>query len=225
MLDTAITLFGTPVTWLEVVAFVLALASVACTLYEIHWGWPLAIVSSALYAWLFFANRLYGDVAVQSYFVATSAWGWWEWLFGRRAAAADGERAAAAAAQPLHVVALGRRARVLLLAGWLAAWPLTGVFLARYTDTDVPYFDALPTAGSFIGQALLGLKYLENWPVWLVVNVVSVALYAYKSLTLTALLYVVFALMAAAGWRRWSRQLAAARQPDAARRPDAARHP
>ena len=78
--------------------------------------------------------------------------------------------------------------------GWvagltLAAWPLLGLVLQRYTDSDVPYLDALPTAGSVAGQFLLGRKLVENWLVWLAVNVFSVGLFAIKGLWLTALLY------------------------------------
>ena len=73
------------------------------------------------------------------------------------------------------------------------------------TDTDEPWWDAFPTAASVIGQWLLGRKYVENWPAWVIVNVVSVALFAYKGLWLTVLLYVVFIAMSFAGWRAWQR--------------------
>lgn len=63
MFDTAFTLLQTPVTWLEVLAFVLALANIACNVAEIHWGWPLTLAASGLYAWLFYASGLYGEVA------------------------------------------------------------------------------------------------------------------------------------------------------------------
>lgn len=198
MLETAFTLFGAGVTWLEVIAFALALGCVVFNVLEIHWAWPLAIAASVLYGWLFFASRLYGDVAVQSFFVVSSLWGWYQWLFGRRAGA-GGEQA------PLRIARLGRRRVVAVGLLWLAAWPALGLLLARFTDTDVPYFNALPTVGSFIGQILLALKFVETWPVWLVVNAVSVVLYASKSLWLTALLYVIFAALAIAGWRRWRR--------------------
>jgi nicotinamide mononucleotide transporter len=197
MLETAFTLFGAEVTWLEVIAFALALGCVVCNVLEIHWAWPLAIASSLLYAWLFFASRLYGDVAVQSFFVVSSLWGWYQWLFGRRA---DGQGAAA----PLRIGRLGRRRLAAVGLLWLAAWPVLGLLLERYTDTDVPYFNALPTVGSFIGQVLLALKFVETWPVWLLVNAVSVVLYGSKSLWLTAGLYVIFAALAIAGWRRWA---------------------
>jgi nicotinamide mononucleotide transporter len=198
MLETAFTLFGAGVTWLEIVAFALALACVVLNVYEVHWAWPLAIAASALYAWLFFASRLYGDVAVQAFFVVSSAWGWYQWLFGRRA----GEQTAPG---PLRVAVLGGGRRLAVALLWLAGWPLLGALLARFTDTDVPYFSALPTVGSFIGQVLLALKFVETWPVWLAVNLVSVVLYASKSLWLTAGLYVIFAALSVAGWRRWLR--------------------
>jgi nicotinamide mononucleotide transporter len=74
----------------------------------------------------------------------------------------------------------------------------------------VPYLDALPTVGSLAGQALLGRKLIENWPVWLAVNVLSLGLFALKGLWLTVLLYVIFAVLSLAGWRAWRRSAAAA---------------
>lgn len=203
MLQIAFTVLGSGVTWLEAIAFVLALACVVCETFEIHWGWPLAIVSSALYGWLFFASRLYGDVAVQLYFVASSGWGWWEWLFGRRAGARPLPAGSEAPPPALQIARLRPARRLAVAAIWIGLWPVVGLFLARFTDTDVPYFDAFPTAGSMIGQVLLALKYVESWPVWLLVNAVAAVLYQYKSLSLTALLYVVFGVLAIVGWRRW----------------------
>jgi nicotinamide mononucleotide transporter len=203
MFEPAFALLGAPITWLELWAFVLALACVVCNVLEIHWGWPLAIVSSVLYAWLFYASKLYGEGGLQLYFAAASAWGWWQWLFGKRVDAAG-------SSEPLMIARLGPRARVLTLCCWLVAWPLAGLLLARITDTDVPFFDAFPTVGSVIGQILLGRKFIENWSVWLLVNLASVGLFSYKGLWLTTLLYVVFAVLAAVGWIRWTRVAAAA---------------
>lgn len=198
MLQTAFTLLGTGVTWLEALAFCFALACVICTIFEVHWGWPLLIVSSVLYGWLFYANRLYGDVALQVYFAGSSLWGWWEWLFGRRRAGAR-----AVESPGLVVTRLTGRARWRLAVLWLALWPLIGAALARYTDTDVAYFNGFSTAGSFIAQALMGLKFIECWPFWLVVDLASALLYASKELWLTALLSLIFISLAGLGWARW----------------------
>ncbi len=188
------TLLGSPVTWLEIVAFVLALQMVVFNMRVNPLAWPLAIVSSLLYFLLFWNSRLYGEASLQIFFVAIAAWGWWQWLRGTQD---DG--------RPLQVRRLAPTSRWLVLAVLAIAWPATGLFLARATDSDVPWWDAFPTAASLIGQWLLGRKYVENWPVWLVVNTVSVALFAYKGLWLTVVLYTVFIAMSIAGWRAWRR--------------------
>jgi len=190
----AFTLWGSPVTWLEVAAFVLAIAMVVCNIRVNPIGWPLAIASSLLYVALFWNSRLYGDASLQVFFAVVAGWGWWQWLRGRQA---DGS--------VLRVRSLGPRGRQALLLATFALWPALGWFLMRFTDTDVPWWDAFPTAASIAGQWLLGRKYVENWPTWVVVNTVSIGLFAYKGLWLTVLLYAIFVAMSFAGWRAWAR--------------------
>jgi nicotinamide mononucleotide transporter len=162
-------------------------------------AWPLAITSSLAYMVLFAHSRLYGEASLQVFFALIAAWGWWQWKFGRQA---DG--------QALRVRWLSQRARLALAALTLVAWPLLGALLDHFTDSDVPYWDALPTAGSLAGQWLLGRQYVENWPVWVAVNVVSVSLFAFKGLWLTVVLYGLFALLALLGWRAWALRAARA---------------
>lgn len=190
----AFTLWGTAVSLLEVVAFVLAIVMVVLNMRVNALAWPLAIISSLLYFALFWNSRLYGDASLQVFFALVALWGWWQWLRGR---AADGAT--------LQVRALPVRGRWALLLALALAWPATGLFLKTFTDTDVPWWDAFPTAASVIGQWLLGRKYVENWPAWVVVNVVSVGLFAYKGLWLTTLLYSLFVAMSFMGWRAWAR--------------------
>lgn len=196
LLAAAFTLWGSPVTWLEIVAFVLSLAMVAANMQVRVVGWPLAIAASLLYALLFAQSKLYGEALLQGFFIAVSGWGWWQWLHGR----AEGGAA-------LQVHRLGPRARVGTVVGIAVAWPLGGALLARITDSDVPYFDALATVASVAAQLLLGRKVLENWLLWLGVNIFSAGLFAYKALWLTMLLYLIFAALSVAGWRAWQRRL------------------
>jgi len=194
VLAVAFQLWGSPVTWLEIVAFVLSLLMVWANIRVNAVAWPLAIVSSLLYGLLFLDSRLYGEAGLQVVFVTVALWGWWQWLRGR---GRDGA--------PLRVHRMSVRSRWLAAAATLAAWPLLALLLQRATDSDVPWLDALPTVGSIAGQFLLGRKLVENWPVWVAVNVVSVALFAYKALWLTVILYGIFTLLALAGWRAWQR--------------------
>ena len=195
LLAAAFTLLGSPVTWLEIGAFVLSLWMVLANMRVQLIAWPLAIVSSLAYLLLFAHSKLYGEAGLQVLFVVVAGWGWWQWRYGRQA---DGAA--------LKVRYLSTRARWLLAAATLAAWPLLGLLLLRVTDTDVPFWDALPTAGSVAGQWLLGRQYVENWPVWVAVNAVSIALFAYKGLWLTVVLYALFLLLALVGWRAWAQR-------------------
>lgn len=196
MLETAFTWLSTPVTWLEVVAFVLALANIACNVREIHWGWPLTLVASVLYAWLFYSFGLYGETGVNMFFAITAMWGWWQWLRGMRNTA------------PLRIDKLSRKGTLQALLAWVILWALCGGLLEVVTDSTVPWADGFVTAGSIVGTVLLGRKYLENWPVWVVVNVASIGLFAYKGLNLTVVLYVIFLGLALWGWWGWRNRLA-----------------
>jgi nicotinamide mononucleotide transporter len=197
LLAAAFTLWGSPVTWLEIVAFVVAVVMVLANFRVNPVAWPLAIVSSLMYALLFADSKLYGEAGLQFVFIGAAFWGWWQWLRGR---SGDGT--------PLRVHHLSNRGLTLLAAGTLAAWPLMGLLLDHATDSDVPYFDALPTVASLAGQILLARKCVENWPVWVGVNIVSVALFAYKGLWLTVVLYALFTVLALVGWRAWRKLVA-----------------
>ena len=130
-------------------------------------------------------------MGLQAVFIAVSLWGWVSWRRGVP------ERTA--------VTRLGGRARWLALLSWGLAFFVLARFLAAYTDTDVPHIDGFLTAGSLLGQVLLSRKKIENWQVWIVVDVLYVGLYVYKNLLLTAVLYAIFVILAVVGWRSWSR--------------------
>ncbi|MFT3720221.1 nicotinamide riboside transporter PnuC [Pseudorhodoferax sp.] len=202
LLGPAFTLWNTASSRLELLAVLLALAMVGFNIRERHWGWPLAIASSLLYLGLFSRHRLYGDAALQFFFACVALWGWLSWLRGRRA---DGSA--------LRVSRLSARGCWMTVAACAVLWPATALFLRRFTDTDVPWWDAFPTAVSLVGQFLLGRKYVENWLVWLVVNTVSVGLFAYKGLWLTTLLYGLFIGLSWLGWQAWKRRLPAPAAP------------
>ncbi|MES2742732.1 MAG: nicotinamide riboside transporter PnuC [Pseudomonadota bacterium] len=195
MNDTLV-LLGLSTTPLELVSFVLSVATVLLNIRQSHWAWLFSIVASATYGLVFFGARLYGDMGLQLVFIAVSVWGWQQWLRG------------VAGGSGLPVSRLDGRGRRAAVGGWVIGFVLLAWFLKSYTDTDVPYADGFLTAGSLLGQLLLSRKKLENWQVWIVVDLLYVGLYLYKQLMLTALLYAVFVAMAVAGWRAWRKALA-----------------
>lgn len=185
-------LAGLTTTPLELISFLLAATTVVLNIRQVHWAWLFSIVSSATYAGVFFDARLYGDMGLQFVFIAASVWGWYQWLHGSGNAA------------PLLPAFLKPGGRAWSLAAWLLGFVILSTFLDNFTDTDVPHADGFLTAGSLVGQLLLAKKKVENWHVWIAVDILYVGLYLYKGLVLTAVLYGVFVLLAIAGLRTWA---------------------
>ena len=79
-------------------------------------------------------------------------------------------------------------------------------FLSEYTDSRVPLFDSMSTALSIVAMWMLSRKLVEQWLVWLVVDMISVGLYIYKGIPITAGLYALYCILAVAGYVRWRRQ-------------------
>ena len=197
-MSDSFSLFGLATTTpLEVVSFALAVATVWLNIRQNHWAWLFAILSSATYGVVFFGAKLYGDMGLQAVFMSVSFWGWYQWLRGNEGKA-------------LSVSSLTMRGRVAAGVSWLAGFAVLAWFLRNFTDSDVPNADAFLTAGSLVGQALLSRKKIENWHVWIIVDILYVGLYVHKGLMLTAVLYGMFVAMAMAGLLAWQRSNAPA---------------
>ncbi len=192
LFSTAFTLWRLDPSWLQLIAVLLAFALIVCNIVELHWGWPLAAISSVLYFFLFWSQRLYGDALLQVLFVVLALWGWSVWLRGVEGV-------------PLPVTRMPARQRFTLACLGCLLWLSTGTVLLNFTDTDVPWWDAFPTAFSLVGQYLLAHKRLENWAVWIIVNIVAAGLFAWKGLWLTTLLYLAFIALSGVGWHTWAR--------------------
>ena len=182
-----------PIEWL---ASALGVGTVYFLIRQNIWAWPIGIAMVSLYAWIFFDAKLYSDFGLQIFFIILQAYGWWFWLAHR-------DKADAASKAPIQTLSL--RARLLWLLAGLAATYGIGTAMATYTDAALPYWDALTTSFSVVAQILLARKYLENWIVWIGVDVFAVGIYFYKGLTVTSGLYIVFLGMAIWGLVTWLR--------------------
>ena len=181
----------------ELIAVAFGLVSVYLAAREHIISWPTAIVNVAIFFVLFWRAKLYADAVLQLVYLALSAYGWYEWRFG----GAQHSRLQVSRATRTH---------------WLVVVPLfvvgglgLGALLARYTDSPVPYFDALLTAASLIAQWMMTRKLLENWVIWIAADLVYVPLFIRRGLPLTAVQYAVFLVLAAIGWHGWRQSLRA----------------
>jgi nicotinamide mononucleotide transporter len=192
---------GFPCDSFELAAAVVGAVSVWFSVRESIWSWPTGIVNVLMYVWVFLCARLYADMGLQVVYAGISVYGWWHWLHG------GAERS------ELPVSRMPAGYRLPLGVAVVAAAALLGALLHRTTDAALPWADASLTCASLAAQWMLSRKYLENWLVWIVADVAYVAMFAYKRLWCTAILYAVFLALAMAGWRAWRRTLAAAATP------------
>lgn len=186
------------VTPLEGTAVVFGLVSVWLSTRENILSWPTAIVNVGLYSVLFFREKLYADMGLQVIYLVLSVYGWYEWKFG-------GENKS-----ELRVSRLTGRLALVLAAIGVAGSLMLGAFLHRRTDASLPYLDATLAVFSLVAQWMMTRKILENWALWIALDVVYVWMFlALKSLPFTGFQYSVFLLLAVLGLRDWRRSYAA----------------
>jgi nicotinamide mononucleotide transporter len=179
---------------LEIFGFVTSIAGVWLTAKEKTINWPIGIIASAVYIYIFYKSAIYGDAALQIVYVIIGFYGWYEWVYGRREQA------------PLHITRSPKNILLILLIASLAGWLILGKSLT-YTNTNVPFWDAFNTVLSLVGTWMMAKKFIENWLVWIVVDISYVVQYFYKDLNITAVLYFIFILLAIYGYFQWRKQL------------------
>jgi nicotinamide mononucleotide transporter len=179
---------------IELVAVVMTLIGIVLTIKEKISCWPVAIVGILAYLVVFIRARLYADAALQPIYVVQNVYGWWYWARG----GARGQGQA-------PIVVLDWPRRLSWLAGTAVVSVLVGAGLARWTNAAAPYADAALSTTSLVANWLLAKKILENWWLWIAVNIGYVMLFWRKHLLLSAGLYAVLLVLAVAGLIEWQR--------------------
>ena len=156
--------------------------------------WPMGIASAVLYMVVFYQSKFYADMGLNGYYVVISIYGWVLWRRGKEEQESG-----------LPVSRLGKKGAVILLLITTAAFVGIGMVLKAFTDSPVPYWDAFTTAVSFTATWMLARKILENWILWIIVDLVSMGLYLYRGLYPTLLLFGIYTTMAVIGYYKWLR--------------------
>lgn len=179
---------------IESIAVVMTLAGIVLTIKERIACWPVAIVGILAYMVVFIRARLYADTALQPIYVVQNIYGWWYWAHGGARGQGDAP-----------IVVLSSRSRAVWLAGTAMVSVVVGLALARWTNAAAPYADATLSTTSLVANWLLARKVLENWWLWIAVNIGYVVLFWRKDLLLSAGLYAVLLILAIAGLVEWQR--------------------
>jgi nicotinamide mononucleotide transporter len=186
---------------LELVAAITGAVSVWLSVRQNIWSWPTAIVNVVLYVFVFHRARLYADMGLQVVYAVLSLYGWYQWRHG------------GPGRTELRVTITPPRLAALLGAIAFVASVLLGTVLHRSTDAALPYLDASLSSISLVAQWMMTRKLLENWLVWIGVDVAYVGMFIFKELYLTAGLYAVFLALAVRGYVDWRRSMAARATP------------
>ena len=185
--------------WLEIVAVAFGLLAVWLQTREHIASWPTAIVNVGIFFFVFWQARLYADSVLQLFYLSISVYGWWAWLRG------------GAQRTPLRVSRATPRLWIIGIPVVVGFGIALGVVLDRYTDSPVPFLDALLTSASLAAQWMMTRKILENWIVWIVADIVYVPMFISRDLPYTSIQYAVFLLLAVMGYFSWKRSWAADR--------------
>ena len=187
-------MFGTRA--IELIAATCGFANVVLIIRRSLWNYPFGIVMVILYAYIFYDYKLYSDAILQVFFLLIQIFGLFWWL--KRTD--DTGR--------VVVRSLSSRDLSLTLGAGVLGTLILGTLMAQLTDASLPYPDATTTVFSVAAQVLLARRYIQNWLIWIGVDVLAIGIYAYKGLYPTAVLYATFLGLTIQGWRFWKRAYA-----------------
>lgn len=155
--------------------------------------WIASIIMPAIYIFVYYDAGLYADTGINVYYLLAAIYGWVFWTFGGRKHQRGKLPITSTPVKYIFPLAL-----VFLVAFFGIAW-----ILISFTDSTVPWLDSFTTALSIIGMWMLARKYVEQWLVWIGVDIVSSGLYIYKELNFTAALYAIYTIIAIFGYLKW----------------------
>ncbi|WP_411280640.1 nicotinamide riboside transporter PnuC [Gemmatimonas sp.] len=201
MTSTELHLLSNPCAWLaahgsscpELFGFITGVLNVWLVTRENIWSWPLGVLNAGFYVVVFARTGLYSDTGLQVVYMVLSFYGWWHWLRGG----------------PNHdavvVTRTARRTALLMTAIGLVSWITLATITRRMPGAALPWLDAALVSISLVAQYMMTRKLLENWLLWIAVDVVYIGLFINRQLPLTAMLYAVFLVLAIIGYLQWHR--------------------
>jgi len=179
---------------LEWLAAFMGVASVTFSMMRRIWVYPTGIISVGIYIYLSYQYGLYADAGVNVYYLIMSIYGWFFWLRGK---------------EEVQVVISANNVKENLISGiiLIASFIILSQYLVNFTDSNVPYWDATTTSIAITGMWLMARKKIENWIAWILADLISIPLYYHKGLVLTSFQFLIFTILAIAGYFAWRKSL------------------
>lgn len=184
--------------WLELTAALLGVVAIFLQIRINSFYWVVSILNVALYIWVYISQKLYALMILMIYYVGMSIYGWIVWRFGDK----HGE-----SQHRLRITHTRLRTWIILVVLTGVSFLLISWILYRFTDSATPILDGLVTALSFVATWMLARKKIENWLVWLVVDIISCYLYFNQKMYPTLVLYIILCVMAVIGYMAWKNKM------------------
>jgi nicotinamide mononucleotide transporter len=182
-------------TWFEFVAVITGITSVIFSRKENILVYPVGMISTGIFVWIYVTHGLYADASVNFYYTVMSIIGWIMW--SRKA---EGKSV-------LKITASTKKDWILALLFFSVCWAVLYFLLSRYTDSTVPIADSFTSGAAFTGMLLMNKKKLENWTWWIITNLASIPLNYYKHLVFTSFEYLVLLILAVMGYITWRKKM------------------
>ncbi len=179
---------------LEIIGFAFGILGVYLTLKENIFCFPTGLINVCVSSVLFYEQHLFADTLQQLVYIPILLFGWYKWKHKQN--------------QNDVVIGSLSTSEVLnysLITVVFAA--ILGYLLRNNTTASIPWIDSAATSASFLAQYLIAQKKIENWIIWIAVNILYVGIYIYKDLPLYAILFFIYLLLAVSGYRAWKKQL------------------
>jgi nicotinamide mononucleotide transporter len=185
--------------WLDITTTILGLAYIFLEYKASAWMWAVGFAMQTLGIVLYYQKGLYADCGMEFYYLIVTVYGWWRWVKDSRCEVRDAS----------HIVPRHFPKRLVLpwLAIIAAVWAVIYWLLVTFTNSNVPLADSFTTALSIVGIWALAHKYLEQWFIWIAVDVVTSVLYFYKDIPFKASLYALYVVIAIFGYIKWRKMI------------------
>lgn len=186
--------------WVEVAGAVLSLIYLYLSIREKSALWIFGFISSVLYIFVFYESKLYADMSLSFYYLGVSVFGWINWQ----------RKDKESHTTQLHITRIKQQKELFqYIAGIFVTYLIYYIILEYLTDSPIPIADSVVGSLSVVATWMLAKKKIENWLVWIVVDAFAAGLYFYKELYPTAVLFVVYTIMAVVGYNQWKKTLKA----------------
>jgi len=182
--------------WIEIVGVILSLIYLYLSIKQKISLWIFGFLSSALYIVVFFQTKFYADMSLQFYYLVISVYGWFNWKNGKPGQGSE-----------LPASKTSKRLIIQLTIASIVIYVIYYVILAKFTDSTIPKADSLVGMLSVVGTWMLARKLIENWLVWIVADGIATGLFFYKGLYPTAVLFIIYTVMALIGYLQWKKTI------------------